>query len=399
MRMLHFFFPLCLLISRQVTAQPDWSATTIPSSGRYDDIFFLNDSVGWAAGGDFKIFHTRDGGDTWKLQFSSPHYLRSIKFVTPQLGFCGSLDSSFYKTTDGGNTWIDISSDIHPKPPGICGLSAPDSMHIYGCGIWNSPAYLIRSVDGGTTWIYTDMSAYAHTLVDIYFINKDTGFVSGTANPTGDGGIVLYTTDGGNTWKIGSVNSLPSSTTTRMILSSDRGITWHSRIIKNRFYDVEMIGFTDSLTGWSGGKESLFKTIDGGLTWSDNLISTTRNYNRFFLASRRTAYLSGIRIYKQKFNDPGTSTPSPDSISEHTLSFSPNPAEFLSRIDISFKRATFASLSLYSLEGKKLLTLLHERVASGKRTINIYLTKYPAAAYFLVLRTNEGFLNFKIIKR
>ncbi|MEP7372615.1 MAG: hypothetical protein ABI675_04450 [Chitinophagaceae bacterium] len=116
MRKMYFVWFLCFSISLQVTAQSDWSNTSIPSSGRYDDIFFLNDSVGWAAGGDFKIFHTRDRGASRQLQFSSPHYLRSIEFATPTLGFCGSLDSSFYKTTDAGNTWIDISSSIHPKP-------------------------------------------------------------------------------------------------------------------------------------------------------------------------------------------------------------------------------------------------------------------------------------------
>jgi photosystem II stability/assembly factor-like uncharacterized protein len=417
---LYFLLHLCFFVSLQANTQSGWSATTIPASGRYDDIFFLNDNVGWAAGGDFKIFHTRDGGDSWQLQFSSTHYLRSIEFATPQLGFCGSLDSSFYKTTDGGKTWTDISSEINPKPPGICGLSTPDSLHIYGCGIWNSPAYLIRSADGGTTWTYTDMSAYAHTLVDIYFINKDTGFASGTANPATEGGIVLYTTDGGNTWQtkfktmipdeyiwkiqspdnihfFGSVNSPPSSTTTRMLQSSDRGITWRSRVIKNMFYDVEMIGFTDSLTGWTGGRSSLFKTTDGGLTWSDNLINTTRNYNRFFLTSKGTAYLSGTRIYKQKFGNPVISPR--DSTIEHTISYSPNPTESFSRVDIDFKQNTFANLSLYSLEGKKLQTLLHEKVARGKKSINIFLTKYPVGAYFLVLRTNEGFLNIKVIKR
>ncbi|MEP7372614.1 MAG: T9SS type A sorting domain-containing protein [Chitinophagaceae bacterium] len=309
------------------------------------------------------------------------------------------------------------------KTPGICGLSAPDSLHIYGCGIWNSPAYLIRSEDGGNTWTYTDMSAYADKLVDIHFLNKDIGLVSGTANPSSNGGIVLYTADGGNTWEtkfktkvpeeyiwkiqspdkihfFGSVNSLPTSTTTRMILSTDRGITWRSRIVKNNFYDVEMIGFADSLTGWTGGRKSLFKTTDGGKTWSDNLVNTSRNYNRFFLSSSHTAYLSGIRVYKQNFAEPVPPQPSPvDSITEHSISLSPNPTESFSKIDINFKQATFADLSLYSVEGKKLQTLLHGKVVNGKRTINIYLTKYLAGVYFLVLRTNEGFQNIKIFKR
>ena len=194
---------LCLFITVNLVSVAQWSTLNIPSAGRYDDVFFIDDKTGWAAGGNsYEIYNTTDGGNTWSLQTNTGKYLRSIEFATPTLGFCGSLDSSFYKTTDGGKTWTDIAQTINPIPPGICGLSAPTENVIYGCGIWSSPAFVIKSADGGNTWQTFDLSAYASALVEIDFINTDTGYVCGMANPTKDGGIILYTENGGTTWTV-----------------------------------------------------------------------------------------------------------------------------------------------------------------------------------------------------
>src|SRR3712207_2533904 len=83
-------------------AQADWSLLTLPRSNRYDDVFFVNDTMGWAANADRRIYRTMDGGQTWTLQFTAPGYLRSIEFANTKLGFCGSLDSALFRTEDGG---------------------------------------------------------------------------------------------------------------------------------------------------------------------------------------------------------------------------------------------------------------------------------------------------------
>ena len=36
-----------------------------------------------------------------------------------------------------------------------------------------------KSVDGGNTWSFIDMSAYATSIIDLYFLNKDVGFATG----------------------------------------------------------------------------------------------------------------------------------------------------------------------------------------------------------------------------
>lgn len=53
------------LFTGQAFAQGTWTTLNIPPSGRHDDVFFINDTVGWAAGGPAgTIRRTEDGGAT-----------------------------------------------------------------------------------------------------------------------------------------------------------------------------------------------------------------------------------------------------------------------------------------------------------------------------------------------
>ena len=399
----------------------DWSATSTPLGGRYDDIYFLNDSVGWATNANGRILHTRNAGATWEIQFSSSRYLRSIEFATPRLGFCGSLDSALLKTEDGGMTWTDIAPTIHPRPAGICGISAPDPLNIYACGIWRSPAFIIKSTDGGLTWTYKDMSAVATRLIDIFFLNKDTGFATGTANPGTDGGILLYTTDGGANWQVkfktfaaddmvwkiqtpdsayffASVQGTPAHPA-RIWRSDKNGLNWSSVQITPTYADIQMVGFIDRMTGWAGGWDGLYKTTDGGNTWTNNIAkpgSGIGSFNRFFRLNQKIAYLSGNYVFKL---NAGGQTPPPGPLpSEHTITVMPNPVKGISTMVVDFANPTFADLTLYSSEGKALLRFLHENVKEGRRTFRLNLTTYPGGTYFLVLRSNEPTMYLKVVK-
>lgn len=401
----------------------DWTPMNLPTRGRFDDVFFISEQVGWVAGGERgRIFHTINGGMSWTFQLTSDKYLRSIEFASPSLGFCGSLDSTLYKTVDRGKNWTDISSTLMPRPSGICGLSAPDSLHIYGCGVYRSPAFIIKSSDGGDTWSYTDMSVIATRLIDIYFLNKDTGFVTGTANPVTDGGIILYTTNGGLNWQVryktginedmvwkiqspdnihffGSIQAMPFSGDTRIIKSDDQGLTWKTIQVNSFYNNVEMIGFIDSLTGWTGGRECLFKTNDGGQTWSHNLMPGSVSLNRFFRVNNRTAYLSGFTVYKYQptiTNLPPFSLP---SFSEHYIQIMPNPGTgSYARLKIDFAASTFAHISLYTTDGKILAILFNGRVPAGTKIFELNLSRYAASSYFLILKTDEGLQYSKILR-
>jgi len=388
--------------------------------GRYDDVFFIGDT-GWLAGGDSSfIYKTTDAGQTWtrKINFYAK-YLRSIEFATPLLGFCGSLDSSLYKTTDGGETWTDIANTISPKPKGICGLSAPTPQVIYGCGVWSNPAFVIKSTDGGNNWTSIDMSAYASALVDIHFINQNEGFVSGRAANSQEGGIILYTTDGGNTWEIklktmqpndyvwklqtyngknyyGSVESGILSNV-RWLQSIDSGATWQINEIPGVNAYIQTIGFLDSLHGWTGGQGQLYETNDGGSSW--NLIFVGGAYNRFFRANDNMAYLTGQQVYKY-YSGNTTSIPDNKPYDDiHSLNVSPNPTDDLINIECKIYNKTYCQLNVYNTSGGLVKTIYDAYAEKGILNFSLSLKEFSSQTFHIIMKTNEGNIYRKIIKR
>lgn len=392
-------------------------APNLPSATRYDDIVFISQTEGWTINSNGEILHTLDQGQTWSIQVDTDKYLRSIEFANQNLGFCGSLDTSLYRTTDGGLNWVDIADNINPKPAGICGLSAPDANTIYGCGIWSSPAYIIKSTNSGDAWTTIDMSAYATALVDIEFSTPDTGFVVGTANPASDGGIILYTTDGGANWStkfvtnVGldyvwkiqspdginyycSVDAVPVTNNLRMLRSSDAGDTWVMDTILNNYVYTQLVGFITPSHGWLGAGSNLYETTDGGITW--NNINVGSSYNRFHKINDNLAFLSGSEIYRYGESNLGVESPL-DHDEVHGLVVSPNPADDYIQIDLELNSKTVAQLLLMDMQGRLLHTFVDEPKSPGKISFKYSVEDLGGQALFIILKSNEGLIYRKII--
>lgn len=406
----------CAFVSQ---AQNGWSTLNIPDAGRYDDICFVNDSVGWVAGGPSGwIRKTVNRGQTWTLQYTSPAYLRSIEFINADTGFAGSLDGPVYRTNNGGTTWVDISPGITPPPQGVCGLSAPTDDVIYGCGVWSQPAYVIKSVNGGEDWTTIDMSAYATRLVDIFFTSPDTGFATGTGNPGSEGGIILYTTDGGATWtpkfmtntisdivwKIqklddvhwyASIYSDPINDDTRTLRSNDGGMTWTMITVDNTYTYTEAVGFINTQLGWTGGGGRLWETVDGGDTWEEIFIG--HEFNRFWRMNDSTAYLTGAKVYKYEQDLSTGTTVLPPRNLLHRLSATPNPTNGRITVTLSLDRGTMVDLNLLAANGAMTQQLMHRKAEKGEYAFTVDLDVSKSGAYFIVLRTNEGMQYEKVI--
>ena len=414
-------FLLLLILVFQLPLFAQWTTlSTSPFSGRHDDICFINDSVGWIASGfGGRIFKTTDGGDSWNIQYFGNFYLRSIEFANDMLGFSGTLNGPLLRTTNGGANWTDVSINIDPKPPGICGLSAPSEEVIYGCGIWSSPAFLIKSEDGGLTWTNKDMSYLASALVDVHFTSPDTGFVCGRANPATEGGIILHTTDGGENWTIlhktmipfdiiwklqspdgtnyfASIDAVPGTGNMRILKSGDSGFSWESVIVSDTYIYSQMIGFMDSLTGWVGGLSSLYETIDGGETWYP--IALGSDYNRFLKINDTLAFMSGGRIYKYT-KEETVSTQHPETYAEiHGLKVTPNPAADLIQIEIELSENTYCLLQIFSSNGHLIHDIYNGPIEKGKRNFSYHIGEIPPQSIYVALKTNEGLVYRKVIK-
>lgn len=403
-------------ISINISAQT-WEELDIPNEGtRYDDIFFLNENLGWAANGwGYKTYKTTDGGDSWSLIFETPdEYQRNIEFLNENIGFLGTLTENFYKTTDGGATWEALNI---PGVQAICGMDAVGDHTIYGCGAYFQPAYIIKSTDSGETWQFIDMTPWADALVEVLFEDEMNGYAAGS-NP--NGGVVLKTTDGGQTWTelynsnipgemvwklqvlftnpdviFGSVQSF-EPLNGKLIKSTDRGQSWVSREVPDSY--IQAVGFITEDHGWMGGHYSGFlETFDAGQTWNDTGFGFSLNRFQFF--NSNLAFCSGTSVYKYTDH---LSTNDYTAVEREDLGIKvfPNPVQgdFVN-VSIDFKKKDHMVVTLFDESGRKIEQLLRETISSiGEKNYKFKLPEKPGI-YFMTFHYDLGYQSAKIIKK
>ncbi len=149
-------------------------------------------------------------------------------------------------------------------------------------------------------------SGTTENLRNVFFIDENTGWVSG------DDGVILKTTDSGETWvkkESGTTDQITSihfsnndfgwaiiKSPEKIIISTDGGEIWTDRSVPISF--LEDAYFIDSQSGWAVGggdaanKYSLLKTTDGGINWIGQDSSSAYFYKIQFVSSH-TAFISG----------------------------------------------------------------------------------------------------------
>jgi hypothetical protein len=297
---------------------------------------------------------------------------------------------------------------------GICGLAVADANTIYGGGNWyGDSAYIIKSVDGGNTWSFIDMSAYATSIIDLFFINKDVGFATGKGLVPLESGIILYTTDGGASWTKKFQNTVPNeycwkiqrltnkiyfasledfgSVPPKILKSTDGGMTWTVHFVSTSAYNIEGVGFIDEKKGWTGGDGGFsFQSNDGGLTW--DTIHVCPYMNRVFKVNDTLLFASGDRIYKY---NTGGFLPSIPETHYASMNCSPNPVNDKLNIGISVSVPTRVWLMLLDNTGKRIEVIANEDKIKGSYQYKINTDRLPPGMYYVALKTHED----KVVKK
>jgi photosystem II stability/assembly factor-like uncharacterized protein len=140
----------------------------------------LRGHVGVARG----IVATVDGGRTWRLERYTSHRVHEVQFPTAQIGFALSR-RGVLATTDGGVRWTHrglrttlAQVDFLNRRVGWGLAEAAGGLHV------------VRTRDGGRTW--KDRGVRGHS---VCFTTPAIGWV-------GQGRKVLFTDDGGATWRL-----------------------------------------------------------------------------------------------------------------------------------------------------------------------------------------------------
>ena len=243
--------------SRPATAGPDQSLPYNP----------LTYSSSAATNKAFKSLHWRNVGPLRGGRVDAVAGDPTRPFVFYQ----GSVNGGIWKTTNGGQTWVNITDGktdissvgalaVAPSDPNVIYAGTGESQLredlTFGTGVY-------RSTDAGDTWQPLGLTD-THQITDVVVDPRDPDRVYVAAighafGPNAERGV-FRTTDGGKTWK--KVLFLNDSTGAQD-LSMDPS---NPRILYASMWKFQR-------TPWSldagGGRSGLWKTTDGGDTWTE----------------------------------------------------------------------------------------------------------------------------------
>ncbi len=195
--------------------------------------------------------------------------VQDLKFFDANTGLIAILNPRLIlKTTNGGYNWYTALLEQ------ICfELNVIDSNTVYAAaGTTEAYGMLLRSYNRGATWDSLPI-ANSWTVNGISFVNKDTGWVGGTA-----GGLPFLwrTTNAGVTWTVQSTN------------------TGFGKV----FFLKHKV--SDEYIGWSMNYNSMWKTTNSGINWMQ--IQQSFGISEMYFQDEFTGYVTSVNIVKKTTN-------------------------------------------------------------------------------------------------
>ena len=312
-----------------------------------NDINFINENIGWIVGSHTNkatILHTTDGGENWETdwQYTKPadypgdsYGLFSVYFVNDITGWTVGEAGLMVKYTEQ-EQW-QVKTKVTDLPLNDVFFSDENHGWIAG-GYLNDQDFqsiLLKTRDGSVNW--QEKKDLNYFISDMYFADSLHGWAVGsdTSDPGAwwqpGRGVILKTSDGGNSWNV-QIDDLIAPLTT--------------------------IHFKDGY-GWAvGGNGLVLKTKDGS-TWINEKNNIT---------------------YPQEYK-----------LSQNF----PNPFNPKTVISYQLAATSKVDLSIYNLIGQKVATLISRKQPAGGYKIEWDASAFVSGVYLYRLETDNGFAQTK----
>ncbi len=270
----------------------------------FSQIYFIDETTGWEAGFDGKIYKSTDGGYSWQ-KYSTPtiENVNSICFINASIGFAGCDNKTLLKTNDGGISWS-IDSLINLQSGyDINVISFIDEnngwilANFSGSSESGMQASILSTTDGGKNWsadftlndaVLNNLSinkskcgiAVGTNISNIYYTKDGKTWLNSVKPDLG--GVpysrtdikAAFVTSGNIAYASGWGSYLGSLQPSIHLKSTDNGETWKylSQSESNRTYDnIFGVYFKDDNNGIAVGGAAkgsvILKTSDGGFNW------------------------------------------------------------------------------------------------------------------------------------
>ncbi len=199
---------------------------------------------------------------------------------------------------------------------------------------------ILKTTNGGNTFSFQS-SGTTNNLKGIRFMLPNTGIAvgyNGTILKTTNGGINWFPQSSGTSYNLNAVFSLNASriyavgNNGTLLRSNDSGTTWTTQT-STVSWNLQSVYFTDSLHGFViGNNGGILKTSNGGTTWGIKYSQANFNFYSVYFTSADTGYVSGIAgvAFILKTTDAGeTWNPLISGISGGTLFFTSKKTVYL----------------------------------------------------------------------
>ncbi len=246
-----------------------WQSVDIDTDADLYRVFFVNEQKGWAAGGRIRmaptndqmrhderggygyIFHTADGGKTWKCQYGQRgRHLFGLYFKDENTGYTCGERGILLKTENGGEYWKECPTTGTKR--WLYGITFTDKLNGFIVG---ESETVLKTTDGAKSWVKVPAPA-DRQFYGFRPFYRDITFNGSTGCIVGQNGTILISSDGGQTW-------LPKATffdaTTR------------------EFLDLTSVWFVTEKLGFAVGElgTKLMVTEDGGKSWTLRPVENT----------------------------------------------------------------------------------------------------------------------------
>jgi photosystem II stability/assembly factor-like uncharacterized protein len=402
-----------------------------------NSVFFTDVNTGYAVGHyeeDYRtkgfIIKTIDGGANWDTiwrdkTLENYSTLTSVFFTDENNGYvAGSyLGNGFIlKTIDGGANWNKLTSRVCNSlyfTDDSTGYSV-ESISYISNGVVNYSGIISKTIDGGLTW--DPLKLEVIDLNSVFFTDINTGYAVGSKsyhNSKGGisyDGIILKTIDGGLTWDPvclagGNFSSIhfPDANTgyvidySGMFKTADGGATWTNLLLYdysiNTYYYLNSLYFTNANTGYAVGRSgTIIKTIDGGITWTKLSSRTTNDLFSIFFPDANTGYAVGGRgTILKTTNGGGFPTAVENVPNESQFTIYPNPFNTVTTISWQLAKTSKVTLKVLDIVGRTVATLVDEQRPQGKYETQFNAGTLPKGIYFCQLKAGEFMQTRKMI--